>query len=50
MPDITTWVQCLAIYISVVAKKFADRVSFILGYMVDIRAKAPVQVAILGDV
>ena len=36
MPDITTWVQCFAIYISVVAMKFADRVSSILGYVVDI--------------
>ena len=36
MPDITTWVQCFAIYISVVATKFADRVPSMLGYMVDI--------------
>ena len=36
IPDVTTWVQCFAIYISVVATKFADRVLSMLGHMVEI--------------
>ena len=36
IPEITTWVQCFAIYTSVVATKFADRVPSMQGYMVDI--------------
>ena len=36
IPEITTWVQCFAIYTSVVATKFPQRVPAMLGYMVDI--------------
>ncbi len=36
IPDVSTWVQCFAIYASVVATKFPERIPAMMGYMVDV--------------